>query len=125
MNVKARYLMMCSALSIAAAGAAAQNSPANVAPSLPPRLRTPSAAPAASGQALRNEAMQKLQRRFEEADLDVSGSLTRDEAERAGLGYVAGSFDQIDSAGRGKVSFAAVRRFMQQRRQAATQVQQE
>jgi len=84
-------------------------------PSLPPALRTPSAQPPASGQALRNEAMQKLKRRFDEADLDASGSLTRDEAQRAGLGYVAASFDDIDSARRGKVSFDDVKKYMQQR----------
>jgi hypothetical protein len=85
-------------------------------PSLPPGLRTPSAQPPASGQALRNEAMQKLKRRFDEADVDASGSLTREEAQRAGLGYVVASFDDIDSARRGKVSFDDVKKFMLQRR---------
>jgi hypothetical protein len=88
----------------------------NPGPYLPPALRTPSAVPPASGQALRNEAMQKLKRRFEQADLDASGSLTRDEAQRAGLGFVVASFDDIDSGGRGKVSFDDVKKFMQQRR---------
>ncbi len=123
MNPLSRSLMLFAVLSAACAGAMAQT-PASAAPSLPPSLRTPSAVPAASGQALRNEAMQKLQRRFEEADLDASGSLTRDEAERAGLGYVVASFDEIDSAGQGKVSFADVKRFMQERRQAVMKAQQ-
>ncbi len=92
-------------------------------PALPPALRTPSAQPPASGQALRNEAMQKLKQRFDEADLDASGSLTRNEAQRAGLGYVVASFDEIDSARRGKVSFDDVKKFMQQQRRR-TQEQQ-
>lgn len=94
----------------------AQSSMADPGPSLPPALRTPSAQPAASGQALRNEAMQKLKRRFDEADLDASGSLTRAEAQRGGLGYAVASFDDIDSARRGKVSFDDVKKFMQRPR---------
>lgn len=115
--MKITYLMFGAALALTAAQASAQSATPNAGPSLPPSLRTPSAVPPASGQALRNEAMQKLKRRFEEADLDASGSLTREEAQRAGLGFVAASFDEIDSARRGKVSFDDVKKFMQRRRQ--------
>lgn len=105
------------AAAITAGGATAQSAAANPGPQLPPALRNPPAhAPApASGQALRIEAMQKLKRQFDEADLDASGSLTRAEAQHAGLGYVVASFDDIDSAKRGKVSFDDVKKFMQQR----------
>ncbi|MES2319136.1 MAG: EF-hand domain-containing protein [Pseudomonadota bacterium] len=104
-------------LATLAGGAAAQDGRPNPGPSLPPHLRNPTTTQApASGQALRNEAMQKLKRRFDEADLDANGSLTREEAQRGGLGYVFVSFDEIDSAGRGKVSFDDVKKFMQQRR---------
>jgi hypothetical protein len=116
-------LSLCAALALSAGGAAAQTPAPSHGPSLPPALRTPTGAPAASGQALRNEAMHKLQRRFEQADLDASGSVTREEAQRAGLGFVVASFEQIDSAGRGKVSFADVQRFMQQKRKEALQTQ--
>ncbi len=114
-NMK-RTLMRCAWLALLAADASAQSSMASPGPSLPPALRTPSALPPASGQALRNEAMQKLKRRFEEADLDANGSLSREEAQRAGLGFVVRSFDEIDSAKRGKVSFDDVKKYMQQRR---------
>lgn len=93
-------------------------------PYLPPHLRSPAPQTPASGQALKNEAMLKLQRRFEEADLDASGSVTRDEAKRAGLGFVDANFDEIDSTGRGKVSFDDVRKFMVQR-EKATRARQE
>lgn len=111
MNIFKHSLLLCAALA-AQSGMASPNP----GPYLPPALRTPSKVPPASGQALRNEAMQKLKLRFEEADLDASGSLTRDEAQRAGLGFVVASFDEIDSGGRGKVSFDEVKKFMQQRR---------
>jgi hypothetical protein len=111
-----RSFFLCAGLALTLHGAAAQTGTDYQGPALPPHLRTPSAQPAASGQALRNEALRKLQKRFEQADLDASGSLTRDEAERAGLGFVVASFDQIDSAKRGKVSFDDVKKFMQQRR---------
>ncbi|MFL6658204.1 MAG: EF-hand domain-containing protein [Massilia sp.] len=103
-------------LTMFAASAMAQQPVINPGPSLPPGLRTPSSAPPASGQALRAEALQKLKKRFEEADLDSSGSLTREEAERAGLGFVVAKFDEIDTSKRGKVNFDEVRKFMQQRR---------
>lgn len=118
MNSIMRFLSLCAALAVTAGGAMAQSAAANPGPSLPPALRNPPAhAPApASGQALRNEAMHKLKRHFDEADRDASGSLTRDEAQLAGLGFVAASFDEIDTAKRGKVSFDDVKKFMQQRR---------
>jgi hypothetical protein len=110
------YVFLCAGLLLAPAFACAQSGEALHGPYLPPALRTPSAQPPASGQALRNEAMQKLKRRFEEADLDASGSLTRDEAQKAGLGYVVASFDDIDTAKKGRVNFADVKKYMQQRR---------
>lgn len=116
MNSMKWPLALCRALVLLAADASAQAGAGYPGPSLPPALRNPSPQAPASGQALRNEAMQKLKKRFEEADLDASGSLTRDEAERAGLGFVVASFDQIDSAKRGKVSFDDVKKFMQHRR---------
>lgn len=109
MNKLQPILVLCALMT-------AQSTMADPGPALPPALRTPSAQPPASGAALRNEALQKLKRRFDQADLDASGSLTRDEAQRAGLGYVVASFDEIDSAHRGKVSFDEVRKYMQQRR---------
>lgn len=88
-------------------------------PYVPPALRKAPSAPAASGAQLRRQAMQKLRQRFEEADLDASGSLTREEARRAGLGFVDKHFDQIDSAQRGKISFDELSAFLQQRHKEA------
>ncbi|MES2019069.1 MAG: EF-hand domain-containing protein [Pseudomonadota bacterium] len=113
MNLLRLGLMLAA---LVALDATAQTGTVPPGPALPPALRNPSPQPPASGLALRNEAMQKLKQRFEQADLDASGSLTRDEAERAGLGFVVARFDQIDSAGRGKVNFADVKRYMQQRK---------
>jgi len=84
-------------------------------PYLPPALRTPAPSNPASGQALRNEAMDKLKKRFQEADTDANGSVTREEAKRAGLGFVENNFEDIDIAGRGAVTFEDVRKFMAQR----------
>jgi hypothetical protein len=116
----------------AATGANAQAAPAASTPDLPPHpgpylppdKRKPSSEPAASGEELRAQAMQKLKKRFEEADLDASGSLTRDEASKAGLGFVVKNFDRIDSAHRGAVSFDDLKAFMQQRRKEAMARQQ-
>lgn len=90
-------------------------------PYLPPAKRVPSGEAAASGEALRAQALQKLRQRFDQADLDANGSLTLDEARRAGLGYVAQHFADIDSAHSGKVSFEDLRQYMAQRRKEALQ----
>src|SRR6476469_7561742 len=74
-------------------------------PYLPPALRSPPPSHPASGQALRDEAMDKLKKQFQQADLDANGSVTREEARRAGLGFIDNHFDDIDTAGRGAVTF--------------------
>lgn len=86
-------------------------------PAVPPELRNPapSQTAAASGSALQQQALQKLRRRFEEADLDSSGRVTEEEAKRAGLGFIAGNFAAIDTARTGAVSFDDVKKFMQSR----------
>lgn len=101
-------------LAFGAGGACAQIGPG---PSIPPALRSqaPSPTPAASGEALQRQAMQKLRKRFDEADRDGSGKLTEEEARRAGLGFIAANFDAIDSARHGAVSFDDVSRFLDQR----------
>lgn len=111
------FLLLAAGM-LCAAGAQAQSESAVHGPSLPPALRSqgPSTTPATSGEALRSEALQKLRRRFEEAELDGDGKLSEDEARRAGLGFIAGNFAEIDSAKTGKVSFDDVKKFMQQRR---------
>ncbi|NRR33180.1 EF-hand domain-containing protein [Oxalobacteraceae bacterium] len=110
--------------SAGAGGDAAPPAPASVPvprpePYVPPALRKAPSAPPAAGAQLRQQAMQKLRQRFEEADLDASGSLTREEARRAGLGFVDQHFDQIDSAQRGKISFDELSAFLHQRHKEA------
>ncbi|MES2324345.1 MAG: EF-hand domain-containing protein [Pseudomonadota bacterium] len=109
-----RILLACAGLAIIGSATAQEHGP-----SLPPALRSkPSPDTPASGAALRAQAVQKLKARFEQADLDASGSLTVDEARSAGLGYVVNHFGDIDSAGRGKVSFDDLKKHLQARRTA-------
>ena len=118
MNLINRTLRICAGLALVCGGAAAQDRPMDHGPSLPPALRKPAPEAPASGPALRAQAVQKLRARFEQADLDASGSLTVDEARGAGLGYVVTHFKDIDRAGRGKVSFDDLKKHLQERRSA-------
>jgi hypothetical protein len=90
------------------AGARVQNGD----PYVPPASRMPSAQPAASGDALRAQVLQKLQSDFEKADVDHAGSVTLTQANRAGLGLVARHFDKIDTKHAGRVSFDQVREYL-------------
>lgn len=108
----------------AAAATSAPDLPPHPGPWLPPDKRKPSSEPAASGEELRAQAIHKLKKRFEEADLDASGSLTKDEARKAGLGFVVKNFDRIDAGHRGLVSFDDLKAYMQQRRKEALARQQ-
>ncbi len=88
-------------------------------PCVPQRLRNAPATPPASGEALQQQALAKLRQRFNEADLDANGALTEDEARKAGLGYVANHFADIDTARSGKVTFDDLRSYMSKRRRQA------
>jgi len=98
--------------------AAAQTNP-GPGPYLPPDKRMPSSEPAASGPALRMQAIQKLKQRFEQADLDGNGRLTKEEANKGGLGFVVQHFDEIDSAHHGSVSFDELKAYLVERRKQA------
>jgi hypothetical protein len=63
---------------------------------------------------LRFTTVQKLKKRFEDADIDHSGTLNREEARQAGLGVVD---KNIDTAQRGNVSFDDVNAYLIQRRE--------
>lgn len=91
----------------------AQSAPPPHAMNQPPRN-------AASGPILlRYQTMMKLKQRFENADLDHSGSLTREEARKAGLGFIDRNFDHIDTAQRGVVSFDDLNSYLIERREEA------
>lgn len=88
-------------------------------PYLPPSKRKPSSTPGATGQDLQLQALARLHQKFVEADIDVSGTLTAEEAQRGGMGFVAAHFAEIDKAGSGEVSFEDLRKYLALRRQQA------
>lgn len=88
-------------------------------PNLPPALRKPLRDTSTGAVLLRYQPMQKLKKRFDAADLDGSGTLSRDEARQAGLTVVERNFDHIDTAQRGTVSFDDLKTFLIQRREEA------
>ena len=97
--------------------AAAQPDPAvqRADPWVPPHARVPDGRPSPSGAALQALALDKLRRRFEAADAPGFGTLSRTQAERAGLGFVAAHFDRIDAGKSGHVSFEELRRYLADR----------
>jgi hypothetical protein len=88
-------------------------------PYVPKEQRIPSREPPASGEALHAQVAQKLRERFDAADADHSGTLTQQEAQRAGLGYVSENFAAIDTSHRGEVSFEQVQAWLDKRAAAA------
>lgn len=88
-------------------------------PYLPPALRKPLRDASPGTALLRYQPMQKLKKRFDAADLDGSGTLSREEAHQAGLTVVEKNFDHIDTAQRGAVSFDDLKTFLIQRREEA------
>ncbi|WP_235922730.1 EF-hand domain-containing protein [Rugamonas aquatica] len=100
------------------AAPAMMSAPLHPDPYIPPAMRKPPR-DGASGPVLQYQAMQKLKKRFEEADLDGSGSLSREEAHKAGLGFIEKNFDHIDTAQRGVVNFEDLKAFIIQRREEA------
>lgn len=113
------------AVIVSAAGAPAraatpQSPPATIEtairdPWVPPELRAPAPTPATQGAALRAQVERKLKAGFDRADVDRSGTLTRDRARAAGLGYIVKHFDEIDRQRAGAVSFDDVKRFLRGR----------
>jgi hypothetical protein len=98
---------------------AVRAAPAHPEPYVPPSLRRPLRDASSGPILLRYQAMQKLKKRFDDADLDGSGTLSRDEARKAGLGFIDKNFDHIDSAQRGSVNFEDLKAWLIQRREEA------
>lgn len=103
-----------------APAAPAQSPPATIEttirdPWVPPELRTATPAPALQGAALRAQVERKLKAGFDRADIDRSGTVTRDQARAAGLGYIVKHFEDIDRQRAGAVSFDDVKRFLRER----------
>ena len=64
---------------------------------------------------LRAQVERKLKKAFDAADVSHTGSLTRQQANAAGLGLVARHFDQIDRQNVGAARFVNVKRFLIER----------
>ena len=84
-------------------------------PCVPPALRNAAPAPQTEGAALQAQVERKLRQSFDAADVERTGTLTREQARAAGLGVVANNFDQIDTAKTGKVTFEDVKRYLRSR----------
>ncbi|HEX6707792.1 MAG TPA: EF-hand domain-containing protein [Albitalea sp.] len=86
-------------------------------PWVPPSVsRAASVAPETRGAALQAQVERKLRASFEAADVNRRGSITREEARAAGLGFVAEHFERIDVRGSGRVSFEDLKRYLDARR---------
>jgi hypothetical protein len=115
-------LVLLSALQLTAGSALAGEGKAEVAmrdPWVPPAVRAAAAASASAhetrGAALHAQVEKKLRDSFDAADTQHTGSITREQAQAAGLGMIAGNFDQIDAGKTGRVSFEDVKRFLKKR----------
>ncbi len=81
-------------------------------PWVPPAARNPSTTPPTEGAALRAQVEAKLKQAFDAADVNHSGTLTRQQAAAAGLGFIAQHFDAIDRQKTGAVRFDDVKRYL-------------
>ena len=81
-------------------------------PWVPPTLRKAAPHPPAEGLALKVQVERKLRASFDAADVAGAGSLTREQASAAGLGFVVKNFDRIDAAGTGRVTFDDLKRYL-------------
>jgi hypothetical protein len=84
-------------------------------PALPPHAiprRKSAVETPTHGAALKAQVEHKLRQRFEAADLERRGSITREQARAAGLGLVVREFDRIDTARTGRITFDDFRRFL-------------
>jgi hypothetical protein len=109
---------VCAGLAVAGLQAAAgERTPEPLRdPWLPPLLRGQARPiPRTRGEALRLQVESKLKQSFDAADKAHRGSITREEARAANLGYIAEHFDRIDTARAGRVTFEDVKRYLRSR----------
>ena len=81
-------------------------------PWVPPHVKGTEGYVETRGEALRRQVEAKLRAQFDAADLAKSGTLSREQARAAGLGYIADNFEAIDRRGAGVVRFDDVRRYL-------------
>ena len=84
-------------------------------PVLPAAARKAPLHASPSGAALDAAVEAKLRATFDAADIARSGTLTRDQAQRAGWGMVVVEFDRIDTRRTGRVSFDDILRYLRGR----------
>lgn len=84
-------------------------------PWVPPTQRKAATRPPATGADLKTQVERKLFASFDAADVDRVGTVTRDQARAAGLGFIVNHFDRIDSAGSGRVGFDDLKRYLRAR----------
>ena len=70
------------------------------------------ARPASVGATLQSDAERHLRASFDAADAAHRGTLSREEAQAGGFGWIANHFDAIDTRHAGRVSFDDVRRYL-------------
>jgi hypothetical protein len=104
-------LLLLGALS-GAAPAADESMARRADPWVPPEARIRSPEPPSEGLALQAQVLEKLRRRFEAADAGRYGSISREQARRAGFGFVAQHFERIDAQRSGSISFQELQRFL-------------
>lgn len=84
-------------------------------PWVPPAARIRSTEPPTEGAALQAQVLTRLRQRFDAADPQRYGSITREQARSAGLGFVSLHFEHIDARRSGSVSFEDLRRYIERR----------
>ncbi|HEY2862936.1 MAG TPA: EF-hand domain-containing protein [Casimicrobiaceae bacterium] len=112
-------LALVVAVPLSAQGAA-QSPPATIEvpmrdPWVPPELRNPTTRPASQGATLRGQVERKLKAGFDAADVNRTGTVTREQARAAGQGYIVKHFDEIDRQRAGAVTFDDVKNFLRGR----------
>ena len=81
-------------------------------PWVPPQVKRSEGYVETRGEALRAQVERKLREQFDAADVSKAGTLTREQARAAGLGYIAENFDAIDRNRAGAVRFEDVKRYL-------------
>ena len=81
-------------------------------PWVPPALRKAAPRPPVDGVELKALVERKLRASFDAADVAGAGSLTREQASAAGLGFVVKHFERIDAGGTGRVTFDDLKRYL-------------
>ena len=81
-------------------------------PWIPPQLKRSEDYVETRGDALRAQVERKLRAQFDAADPARVGHVTREQAQAAGLGYVARNFEAIDRSRSGLIRFEDVLRYL-------------